>query len=33
MQSFADMPRADTGFWQPATLLVRLAEQGGVLSP
>jgi len=33
MRSFADMPRADTGFWQPATLLVRLAEQGGVLSP
>jgi 3-hydroxyacyl-CoA dehydrogenase len=33
MRAFAAAPRADTGFWQPAPLLVRLAEEGGVLSP
>jgi 3-hydroxyacyl-CoA dehydrogenase len=33
MRSFAANPRADQVFWQPAPLLVRLAEEGGVLSP
>jgi len=32
MRSFADAPRADTRFWEPAPLLVRLAEAGGALS-
>jgi 3-hydroxyacyl-CoA dehydrogenase len=33
MRSFADAPRADAAFWQPAPLLLRLAETGGALSP
>jgi len=33
MRSFADAPRADKAFWEPAPLLIRLAEAGGALSP
>ena len=33
MRAFAAAPRADSAFWKPAPLLVRLAEQGKALSP
>jgi 3-hydroxyacyl-CoA dehydrogenase len=33
MRSFAEAPRADAAFWQPAPLLLRLAETSGALSP
>ena len=32
MRAFAALPGADTAFWTPAPLLVRLAKEGGTFN-